>query len=372
MSKVINIGKHRKYYQEPFVGASISCQCITLRKSDDLHNVDSNMLNEGPGIPPSVDEVRQLKQRLSKWLLETPVMRCRNLENLFDDRVEIWGKLEFLQQTGTFKPRGALSVMLSLTDEQRAAGITAVSAGNHAIAASFAAQAVGASAKVVMIRSASPVRIEACRSFGAEVVLTDDVHDAFEKVEEICSTEDRYFVHPFEGPKVAAGTATVGLEICEQVGQFDAVIIPIGGGGLCAGISSIVKQMNPACQVFGVEPEGAATMHRSFASGHAESIERVSTIADSLGAPFAKPYSFELCRQNVDELVMISDDEMREAMGLLFQGMKIAVEPACAATTAAITGPLRDRFYGKKVVLIFCGSNIDWMTYQTHANLSSC
>lgn len=321
---------------------------------------------------PSIDAVRRLRQEIGRWLVDTPVLHCRNLENTLADGAEIWGKLEFLQQTGTFKPRGALSVMLSLSDEQLAAGITAVSAGNHAIAAAFAAKAVGASAKVVMIRSASPIRIDACRSYGAEVVLADDVHQAFAKVEEIHEKEGRYFVHPFEGPKVAAGTATIGLEICEQVGQFDALIVPIGGGGLCAGISSIVKQLNPACEIFGVEPAGADSMHRSFASGKAESVERVATIADSLGAPFAKPYSFDLCRRNVDELVTISDDEMRNAMGVLFRDMKMAVEPACAATTAAIAGPLRGRFSGKKVVLVFCGSNIDWLTYESQAALALC
>jgi len=330
------------------------------------------MLHEASSDRPVIDDVRRLRGQLGRWLIETPVMHCRNLERYLAGGAEIWGKLEFLQQTGTFKPRGALSVMLSLDKEQLEAGITAVSAGNHAIAASFAARAMGTSAKVVMIRSASPIRVEACRSYGADVVLADDVHEAFAKVEEICEEEGRFFVHPFEGPAVAAGTATVGLEICEQIGDFDALIIPIGGGGLCAGISSAVKQLNPDCEIIGVEPEGADTMHRSFASGHAESIERVSTIADSLGAPFALPYSFAVCRQHVDELVMISDNEMREAMGVLFREMKFAVEPACAATTAAIGGPLRGRFTGKKVVLLFCGSNIDWKTYQTHAALNPC
>lgn len=330
------------------------------------------MTHDSANEPPSIDEIRRLREQLSRWLIETPVIRCRNLEDHFSEGTEIWGKLEFLQQTGTFKPRGALSVVSHLTEEQLEAGITAVSAGNHAIAASFAARAMGTSAKVVMMRSASPVRIEACRSYGAEIVLTDDVHEAFSKVEEICASEGRYFVHPFDGPRVAAGTGTVGLEICEQIGDFDALVVPIGGGGLCGGIANAVKQLNPACKIIGVEPEGADTMHRSFASGKAESIDRVNTIADSLGAPFAKPYSFSLCRQNVDELVMISDEEMRLAMGVLYRDMKFAVEPACAASTAALAGPLRGRFSGKKVVLVFCGSNIDWATYATHAVMDSC
>ncbi len=285
--------------------------------------------------------------------------------------IEIHAKLEFLQRTGTFKPRGALSVMLGLDSQQKEAGVTAVSAGNHAIATAFAARAVGTSAKVVMIMNANPLRVERCRDFGAEVVLADDVHSAFDVAEEIQNKEGRFFVHPFEGSDVVLGTATVGLEICEQVPDLDAVIVPIGGGGLCAGISSAVKQLKPRCEVIGVEPVGADSMHRSFASGKPESIEKVATIADSLGAPFALPISYELCRENVDELVLVSDDELKETMGLLFRELKIAVEPACAASTAALIGPLSGRFSGKKVVTVMCGSNIDWQTFAQHANLAT-
>ncbi len=323
-------------------------------------------------LAPAINDVRELQQRLQEWLVRTPVLRCRALEDRLADDVEIHAKMEFLQQTGTFKPRGALSVMLQLDSDQLKAGVTAVSAGNHAIATAFAAQAVGTSAKVVMTRTASPVRMAACRSYGAEVVLADDVHVAFDMVDAIREQEKRHFVHPFEGQDVVTGTATVGLEICQQIGDFDAAIIPIGGGGLCAGISSAIRQLNPGCEIIGVEPEGADSMHRSFASGKPESIEKVLTIADSLGAPFAMPYSFEVCRQNVDELVMIDDEQIRDAMNLLFTDMKMAVEPACAATTAALAGPLRNRFAGKKVVLVLCGSNIDWQTYATHARLSKC
>lgn len=323
-------------------------------------------------LAPAIDDVRQLQRRLQEWLVYTPVVRCRSLEDRLADNVEIHAKLEFLQQTGTFKPRGALSVMLQLDREQLRAGVTAVSAGNHAIATAFAARALGTSAKVVMTRSASPVRMEACRAYGAEVILADDVHVAFEMVDAIREQEQRYFVHPFEGQDVVMGTATVGLEICEQVATFDAAIIPIGGGGLCAGISSAIKQISPDCEIIGVEPDGADTMHRSFASGKPESIEKVGTIADSLGAPFAMPYSFQVCRQNVDELVMIDDEQIRQAMGVLFTAMKIAVEPACAASAAALAGPLRGRYAGKKVVLVLCGSNIDWQTYAAQARLAQC
>lgn len=317
--------------------------------------------------PPKIDDVRRLSGRLQQWLVRTPVMRCRNLEQRLGRDTAITGKLEFLQRTGTFKPRGALSVMLGLDPEQLRAGVTAVSAGNHAVATAYAARAMGATAKVVMTRTANPARIERCRHYGAEVVLADDIREAFAKVDEIRAREGRYFVHPFEGEAVLRGTATVGLEICEQVGDFDALVIPVGGGGLCAGIASVVRQLKPGCEIIGVEPEGADSMHRSLQSGRPEKLEQVRTIADSLGAPFALPMSFELCRASLDRLVLVSDDELRAGMRRLFTDMKIAVEPACAASTAALAGPLAADLAGKHVVLVLCGSNTDWATWEREA-----
>jgi len=314
-----------------------------------------------------IDDIRALQKTLRTRLVRTPVIRCPGLEARYTGDVEIYAKLEFLQHTGTFKARGALAALSSLGREQLGAGVTAVSAGNHAIAVAFAARELGTSAKVVMIRSANPFRVERCQHFGAEVLFADDVHSAFELAESIQSQEGRFFVHPFEGPDIVLGTATVGAEICDQVNDFDAILVPIGGGGLCAGVASAVKQLNPSCDVLGVEPTGADTMHRSFRSGTPEGIDRVSTIADSLGAPFAMPLSFALCRDNVDELVMVDDEQLRTAMRTLFHDMKIAVEPACAATTAALLGPLRNRFRKKRIVLVLCGSNIDWQTFSRQA-----
>jgi threonine dehydratase len=316
---------------------------------------------------PPIAEITSLRDRLGDRIVRTPLLRCGALEDLAGSGTTIYAKLEVLQHTGTFKARGALAVISDLTPEQLTAGVTAVSAGNHAIATAYAAKAVGTSAKIVMLGTASPARMEACRAFGAELVLTDDIHQAFDMAENIQKKEGRVFVHPFEGPGVATGTGTIGLEICEQCEQFDAVVVPIGGGGLIGGISNAVKQLRPDSEIVGVEPTGADTMHRSFAAGRPESIERVSTIADSLGAPFALPYSFELCKSNVDKLVRVEDEELRKSMGLMFEKMKFAVEPACAAATAALFGPLRETMSGKTVVLIFCGSNIDWETYADQA-----
>ena len=316
---------------------------------------------------PDIQEIRDLREQLTEETIKTPMLRCAAIEDAIDGSTSVLAKLEFLQRTGTFKARGALATLHGLDEKQLAAGVTAVSAGNHAIATAFAAQVLGTTAKVVMISTANPSRIAACRSFGAEVVLAKDVHEAFEVAKQIQQEEGRFFVHPFEGPAVALGTGTVGLEICEQAGGFDTLVVPIGGGGLIGGIANAVKQLRPDCEIIGVEPVGADSMHRSRAMGEPQSIDKVETIADSLGAPFALPYSFALTEANVDRLVLVDDRQLRRTMGFLFNAMKIAVEPACAASTAALLGPLREELQGKRVVLVMCGSNIDWDTFERQA-----
>ena len=320
---------------------------------------------------PDIAEIRALRESLGDAVIRTPLLRCTALEELCGGETRLFGKLEFLQRTGTFKARGALAVLQGLDAAQRAAGVTAVSAGNHAVATAYAARTVGATAKIVMISTANAARIEACQSYGAKLVIVDDVHEAFRVAETIQRDEGRFFVHPFEGPAIATGTGTLGLEICQQCEDFDAVIVPVGGGGLIGGVANAVKQLRPDCAVIGVEPQGADSMHRSIAAGEPRSIDAVNTIADSLGAPFAMSYSFELCRQYVDRFVLVDDSELREAMGILYERLRIAIEPACAASTAALLGPLRRELRGKTVVLVFCGSNLDWDTFARQAIIRS-
>jgi threonine dehydratase len=318
---------------------------------------------------PSLDEIRAAHRMLAPHVRATPTWEWRSdALRLAAGAVDVVLKLELFQHGGSFKPRGALSVMLGLPPEALARGVTALSAGNHAIAVAYAARVVGTTAKVVIPRTANPARIARCRAYGADVVLVEDVHEAFHVVAEIEKAEGRPFVHPFEGPRTALGTATLGLEWWEQAralgAPLDAVIVPIGGGGLCAGIAAAVKQLAPGILVFGVEPVGADTMTRSFASGRPESIDRVRTIADSLGSPHAAPYSFGLCRRFVDEIVLVDDDAICRAMALLFADMKLGCEPAGAAATAALCGPLRARLAGRRVGVIVCGSNIDAATFH--------
>jgi threonine dehydratase len=227
------------------------------------------------------------------------------------------------------------------------------------MAVAHAARAAGAHAKLCMPRHASPARIAACEADEAQVMLTDTVHDAFALASRLVEEEGRTMIHPFDGPMTAEGTATVGLELMRQVPKLDAVVVPVGGGGLCAGIAAAVKQINPGCLVFGIEPFGADAMYQSFRAGEPTRLDKVDTVADSLGAPYSLPYSFGVCRRFVDDIVRVWDEEMCRGMFHLFRDMKLVAEPAAAAATAALLGPLRARLDGKRVALIVCGSNID-------------
>lgn len=317
---------------------------------------------------PTPDKIKSARQQLGDKVRYTPVWQWKGDEasRHFGESTEIFLKLELFQYGGSFKPRGALLNMMDLDKEELKRGVTAVSAGNHAIAVAYAAKTLDTTAKVVMPKSANPSRVERCKSYGTEVVLVDDVHRAFEKVRQIEEEEGRSFIHPFEGPLTALGTATVGLELCDQVEDLDAVIVPIGGGGLIAGIAVAVKQIQPDCKVYGVEPEGADSMSKSFVAGKPEEIDKVDTMADSLGAPHAAPYSFGLAKQFVDEIVKVSDSQLAATMELMFLEMKLALEPAGASATAALRYPLNDKLKNQRVGIIVCGSNIDLQTFYNN------
>ena len=306
---------------------------------------------------PTIDAIRANRKRLGDLVITTPIRQ------LIDDAVgaavgndtRVWLKEELFQRTGSFKPRGALSVMLDLDKHALARGVTGVSAGNHAISLGYSARILGTTAKVVMPKTANTFRVQLCRELGVEVVFVDNVNEAFARVKEIEAAEGRTFVHPYEGPKTALGTATVGLEFMEQLRHqnvsLGSLIVAAGGGGLTGGVACAVKQMSPETSVYVVEPVGADTMYRSFQAGSPQSLDKVRTIADSLGAPRCEPYSFALNRQFVDEVVLVDDNQIRDAMRLLFRSAKLVVEPAAAAALAALMYPLRERLDGLKRVV---------------------
>jgi len=317
---------------------------------------------------PDIGEIGRTASDLRPDIVETPVITWRGgeLAELVGDTTRVALKLELLQVTGSFKARGALTALHAMDADELRRGVTTVSSGNHAIATAYAARKRGTSAKVVVLNSANPARLERCRRFGAEIVVAGSGQEAFERAQHFVLAEGRTLIHPYEGRHVVLGTGTLGLEFHRQSGELDALVIPIGGGGLCAGLSNALKQLQPDCQVYGVEPVGADVMYRSLLAGTALASRPIATIADSLGAPFTCPFTFELCRRNLDHLVLVDDDQIRFAMALIFRELKLAVEPAAAVATAALIGPLRHRLSGKRVGIILCGSNIDPRTYADH------
>lgn len=313
----------------------------------------------------TLDAIRDRALSLRPYLSRTPSVRFQTpfLADRFGEK-GVALKLECFQHTGSFKARGALSNLMAISDDERQRGVTAASAGNHAIAAAWAARVAGVSAKVVMQNTANPFRIALARGQGADVILKDPGAPTFAEAERLSKDEGRFFIHPFEGVNTSLGTAGVGLEFMEDMPGLEAVVVSVGGGGLISGIAAAVKQINPACKVFGVEPVGADSMSRSLAAGEPVTLPATDTIADSLAPPMALPLGHALCTAYVDRVVTVTDDEICAGMVHLQQEAKLAVEPAAGAAMAGALGPLQPKLQGKAVGLIICGANIDAETYR--------
>ena len=313
----------------------------------------------------TLDAMQQRAEELKPSIVRTPVVPLSSalMSKVLDGSI-IHLKMECFQHTGTFKARGALSVAQAIPSANKARGITAASAGNHAIAAAWAARQCGLSAKVVMQSSANPFRIALAKAECAEVIMKDGGPATFGEAERLQSEEGRTFIHPFEGLNTSLGTAGVGLEFLEDVPDLEAVIVAVGGGGLISGIAAAVKAINPACKVYGVEPAGADSMSRSLAALCPVTLDKVDTIADSLAPPMALPLGHALCTAYVDDMVTVTDDEICSGMVILQQEAKLAVEPAVGAVMAGVMLPLRNRLKGKRVGLVVCGANIDAASYS--------
>jgi threonine dehydratase len=316
---------------------------------------------------PTLSDIRATQALLAPHLVRTPTVPwvSPTLSRLLGEQARLFLKLELLQLTGTFKARGALTWALSLTPEQKTRGITAVSAGNHAIAAAFAAKAIGAPARIVVLKTANPLRLAMARDLGADIQIAENGPEGFAIADRLVKEQGLTFIHPFDGPNVARGTGTLGAEIADDVPELDAVVVAVGGGGLASGMARAVKLLQPTCKVYGVEPVGAPSMRRSFDQGAPVKLDRIDTIADSLAPPMALPYGFALARAHMDDIVLVDDEAMCAALALLQAEARLAVEPAAAAATAAAMGPLRERLAGKRVCLVICGTNIDAETYGT-------
>lgn len=312
----------------------------------------------------TLEAIRSRHHTLKSAIRHTPVVAMDTpLTRGLLGKGALFLKLECFQQTGTFKARGALSVARMIPAEKKSGGITAASAGNHAIAAAWAAKACGMTATVVMQDNANPFRVAVAKAQGATVVMRAPGAETFGEAERLSKEEGFTFIHPFEGIDTSLGTAGIGLEMMEDIAALDAVVVSVGGGGLISGIAAAVKMINPACKVYGVEPTGADAMSKSLIAGEPVTIDKVDTLADSLGPPMALPFGHALCAAYVDEIVTVDDNQICAGMVVLQQEAKLAVEPAAGAAIAGVFGPLRDRLKGKRTAVVVCGANIDATTY---------
>ena len=315
------------------------------------------------------EKIRLTLNKIQPYINKTPFIKASTkLDEFFS--TNIYFKCEFLQKSGSFKARGAINNIISQDKTKFQKGITAVSAGNHAIAASFAANLFQLNNKIFLYESANPYRVNKCKSYNANIQFTNP-KQAFIDANN-AQKDGFYFIHPFDGPYTLQGSATIGLEIIEYFKnsnkKLDYLIISVGGGGLISGISSYVKQLSPNTKVIGVEPEGAKGMSDSIKLGKPLKNVSVNSIADSLSAPLHLEYSFNIAKSVIDEMVTVTDDEMKEFMIYSFNNLRLMLEPACVAGLAAIKNKINEKLKNKNSLVILCGSNIDKLTWTKFTN----
>jgi threonine dehydratase len=312
-----------------------------------------------PVSTPRFDRNRfeEARARIAGSIHRTPLVRSRTLSERVGAPVYL--KCENLQKTGAFKVRGALHRLLRLDPDERGRGVVTISAGNHAQAVAWAAAAAGTHAVVVMPEHASPAKVAASRAYGAEVVLHGDARAAFGRAFEIAEERAMRFVHPFDDEEVVAGHGSCALEILEDLPDVGSVVVPVGGGGLISGIAAAVAAVRPAADVWGVEPAGADAMRRSLEAGEAVHLEAVDTIADGLAAPMAGVLNHALVSAHARGVVVVSDQEILEAMALLLERTKLLAEPAGAAGLAALLGGRIPIEREAPVAVVVSGGNVD-------------
>ena len=280
--------------------------------------------------------------------------------NKISDKCNVFLKTENLQVTGSFKVRGAYYKISQLSDEEKARGVIACSAGNHAQGVALAAAKNGIKSLICLPDSAPISKIEATRSYGADICLVDGVYDdAYAKAISLRDEKGYTFIHPFDDEYVIAGQGTIGLELLEQLPQVDAVVVPIGGGGLISGVAFTLKKLKPEIKVYGVQAAGAPSMVQSLADGKVEKLHSVSTIADGIKVMEPGEDTFQICKEYVDGVVTVTDDEISSAILTLIEQHKLIAEGAGAVPVAAVMFDKIPDLEGKNVVCLVSGGNID-------------
>ena len=313
------------------------------------------MIHKGEVRMLTLDKIYHASYVLKEVIRPTDMIKATNLADDF----ELYLKTENLQITGAFKARGAYYKISQLTPEEREKGVIACSAGNHAQGVALAAQRYGIKATICMPNSAPISKVEATKSYGAEIVLVEGTYDdAHDKAVEIQKETGATFIHPFDDELVIAGQGTIGLEILDQLSDVDAVIVPIGGGGLISGVAYAIKSLNPNVKIYGVQSTGAPSMYISMAHGGLETLPSVNTFADGIAVKTPGELTFDICSKYVDEIITVTDDETATAILSLIEKQKLISEGAGAVSVAAaLLGKLPLK--GKKVCCLVSGGNID-------------
>ncbi len=303
------------------------------------------------------------RRRIAPHIHRTPLLSFRTLGEAIG--AEAWLKCENLQKTGSFKARGALNAISTLSEAERSRGVITVSAGNHAQAVAWAARRGRTKSVVVMPERAAPNKVRAAKAYGAEVVLHGDAAQAFAEARRRASSRGLVFLHPFDAQDVIAGHGSAGLEIAEDLGRPSTIVVPVGGGGQIAGIAgALAATGRSGCRggmwrVFGVEPEGASAMRQSLDKGRPVHLDGVDTIADGLAPPMAGGLNYRYVADLVEDVVVVSDEEILSAMRLLMTRAKLVVEPSGAAAVAALMYGRVPSAAAERVAAVVTGGNAD-------------
>lgn len=304
----------------------------------------------------TLDDVLRARETIGGRLHRTPTFTSATLSG--ETGAQAFLKAELFQRTGSFKVRGVLNKLASLTDEEKRRGVISISAGNHAQALAYGAALAGIDALLVMWRGASEAKIAATRGYGAAVDLeAESSPEAFERLRTLQEETGRTLVHPFDDPLVQAGQGTVGLELAEDVPDVDVVVVPVGGGGLISGIAAAVKGLRPGARVVGVEPELSPALHEGLAAGASVAVTP-SSIADALAAPFAGEHAIAVCAAHGVETVLVSEAELEDAFRFLYTRAKLACEPGAAAAVSALRAGTVELEPGSRVVAVVSGGNV--------------
>lgn len=310
---------------------------------------------------PTYDDVVAAAERIDGYANKTPVMTSRTVNNAFG--AELFFKCENLQRMGAFKFRGAMNALLQFSDEQKAAGVVTFSSGNHAQAIALAAKLLGIPATIVMPHDAPAAKVAATRGYGGNVVEYNRYTEDREQIgNDLAEKHGLTLIPPYDHPHVIAGQGTAAKELLEETGELDALFVCLGGGGLLSGCALATRQLSPHCKIYGVEPLAGNDGQQSFRSGNIVHIDTPKTIADGAQTQHLGNYTFPLIRQNVDDILTVTDDDLIDAMRFYAERMKIVVEPTGCLSFAAARN-LRESLRGKRIGIVISGGNVDISRY---------